>query len=64
VGASLPAAKLDDARLARTLGRMLADEDMARRCRELSRRFLPGDALQALCARLEAMVTPADEHRQ
>jgi rhamnosyltransferase subunit B len=55
VGASLPAAKLDDVRLARTLGRMLADEDMAGRCRELSRRFASDDALQGLCARLEAL---------
>jgi rhamnosyltransferase subunit B len=55
VGASLPASKLDDVRLARTLGRMLADEDMAGRCHELSRRFLPGDALQGLCTRLEAL---------
>ena len=65
-GASLPASKLDDARLVRTLGRMLADEGMAGRCRELSRRFLPGDALQALCVRLEALDAgqPTDERRQ
>jgi rhamnosyltransferase subunit B len=64
VGASLPAAKLDDVRLARTLGRMLADEGMAGRCRELSRRFLPGNVLQALCSRLEMLAGATDERGQ
>lgn len=68
-GAGLPAAKLDDARLARTLERMLADDGLAGRCLEISRRFAPGQALGGLCARLEALAADtlrlsADEPRQ
>jgi hypothetical protein len=40
---------------ARTLRQMLADEGLAGRCREISRRFAPGQALGGLCARLEAL---------
>jgi rhamnosyltransferase subunit B len=55
VGAGLPAAKIDDARLARTLRQMLADDRLTGRCREISRRFASGQPLQGLCARLEAL---------
>jgi rhamnosyltransferase subunit B len=54
-GAGLPAAKLDDASMARTLRQMLADDGLACRCLEISRRFAPSEALQGLCARLEAL---------
>jgi rhamnosyltransferase subunit B len=54
-GSGLPASRLDDARLARTLRQMLADEGLAGRCREISRRFAPGQALGGLCARLEVL---------
>jgi rhamnosyltransferase subunit B len=61
VGASVPASRLDTARMARTLGRILGDEVLARRCREISRRFAPEQALQGLCARLEALATSSAE---
>jgi len=55
VGAGLPAARLDDARLERALRQLLADEGMAGRCLDVTRRFAPGQALEGLCARLEAL---------
>jgi rhamnosyltransferase subunit B len=63
-GASLPARTLDAARMARTLHRVLGDETLARRCREIGRQFAPGQALQGLCARLEALALSSDEHGQ
>jgi rhamnosyltransferase subunit B len=55
VGASLPASRLDAARLARALESLLANEELDLRCREISRRVAPGAALQQLCVRLEAL---------
>ena len=61
-GASLPSGKLNTARLARTLQHLLGDEALARRCRELSRRVqAPEQALQDLCARLEALAASSTE---
>jgi rhamnosyltransferase subunit B len=57
VGAALPAAKLGDARLAGALAALLDDPQLARRCRETSLRFDPGQALAGLCARLEALAS-------
>jgi rhamnosyltransferase subunit B len=54
-GAGLPASRLDTARLARTLHRLLGDAALARRCRDIGLRFVSGQALQDLCARLEAL---------
>jgi rhamnosyltransferase subunit B len=56
VGASLPASRLDDARLAQALAALLDDPDLAQRCRETSLRFGPGPAMQALCTELEGLV--------
>jgi rhamnosyltransferase subunit B len=65
VGGSLPAAKLSDARLAQALVALLDDPELARRCREASLRFAPGQAMQALCARLEGLAQPrTDESGQ
>jgi rhamnosyltransferase subunit B len=55
VGAGLPAAKLDDAALARELGRLLGDDAVGRRCREIGRRFAPAGAWDGLCTRLESL---------
>jgi rhamnosyltransferase subunit B len=55
VGASLPASRLDTARLARALQSLLANEEVDLRCREISRRVAPGEALQQLCVRLEEL---------
>jgi rhamnosyltransferase subunit B len=61
-GTSLPASRLNTARLARTLRQLLGDEALARRCRELSRRLqAPEQALQDLCARLEALAAASTE---
>ena len=56
-GASLRARTLDAARLARTLHRLLGDDTLAGRCRDISRPFAPEQALRGLCARLEALAT-------
>jgi rhamnosyltransferase subunit B len=57
VGGSLPASKLNDARLAQALGALLDDPELVRRCRETSLRFDLGQALAGLCARLEALAS-------
>jgi rhamnosyltransferase subunit B len=57
VGAGLPASRLDDRRLTQALRQLLGDEELAQRCREASRRFAAGPALDGLCARLEALAT-------
>jgi rhamnosyltransferase subunit B len=60
VGACLRARPLDAARLVRTLARVLGDEALARRCRELSARLqAPEQALAGLSARLEALAAPS-----
>lgn len=59
VGASLPAAKLDEGRLRQALAAILEDDGVARRAREVAQRFAPGQALQDLCTRLEGMAATA-----
>ena len=60
-GASLRARSLDATRLARTLQRLLGDEALARRCAALGQGCAPEDALQGLCARLEALAMVSSE---
>jgi rhamnosyltransferase subunit B len=60
-GASLPAWRLNDARLAQALQQLLGDEALPRRCRDLSQRFAPEPTLQGLCARLEALALSSAE---
>jgi rhamnosyltransferase subunit B len=55
VGASLPAARLDSARLASALGQLTGHEQVKQRCREVSARFDGSDPMRALTARLEAL---------
>jgi rhamnosyltransferase subunit B len=54
-GAGLPASKLDAARLARMLERQLGDGELPARCAAIARHFAPGQAMQDLCVRLEAL---------
>jgi rhamnosyltransferase subunit B len=54
-GGSLPATKLDDARLTKVLQTILGNRDLAGRARGLAQRFAPEQALQDLCTRLEAL---------
>ena len=60
-GASLRARSLDATRLARTLQRLLGDDALARRCGAISQGCAPEDALQGLCARLEALAMVSSE---
>jgi rhamnosyltransferase subunit B len=60
VGASLPASRLDAARLRQALQGMLADASLARRGRDVARRFAPGQALQDLCATLDTLAAAAN----
>jgi rhamnosyltransferase subunit B len=57
VGASLPASKLDDARLARAIGQLVGNDAVRERCAAVSRRFAPGQALRGLCVRLETLMS-------
>jgi rhamnosyltransferase subunit B len=54
VGASLPAARLNDARLARTLAAMLAAPGLDGRTRAVAARFAPAPGMDAMCAALDA----------
>ncbi|WP_296948330.1 nucleotide disphospho-sugar-binding domain-containing protein [uncultured Massilia sp.] len=54
-GAGLPAARVDAARLARALARLLDDPAVAQRCRAVAARFDGRDAAAALAARLETL---------
>lgn len=54
VGASLPAARLNDARLARTLAATLAAPGLDGRTRAVAARFQPGSGIDRMCAALEA----------
>jgi rhamnosyltransferase subunit B len=60
VGASLPASKLDAARLGQVLQGMLGDGSLPGHAREVARRFAPRQALQGLCAHLETLAAPAN----
>jgi rhamnosyltransferase subunit B len=55
VGATLPAARLDAARLTRVLDTVLHDAALAERCRAVRGRSDSASALQGLCARLEGL---------
>jgi rhamnosyltransferase subunit B len=60
VGASLPAARLDSALLARALGQLTGSEQLRQRCREVGARFDGSDPMAALTARLEALADGRD----
>jgi rhamnosyltransferase subunit B len=60
VGGSLPASKLDEARLTRALQSILGDEALARRGHDIVQRFAPGQALRDLCTRIEALAATPD----
>jgi len=55
VGASLRANRVNAARLAQALGRLVGNRDIDARCRETRARFDGAGPMQALCARLEAL---------
>lgn len=53
VGASLPAARLDERRLVRALGGLLAAPGLEERTRAVARRFGPGAGIDGMCDALE-----------
>lgn len=53
VGASLPAARLDEGRLVRTLGALLAAPGLDERTRAVAGRFQPGTGIERMCGALE-----------
>ena len=54
VGASLTAARLNEARLVRALGGLLAQPGLAARTRAVAGRFVAGEGMARVCAALEA----------
>ena len=54
VGASLTAARLNEARLVRALGGLLAQPGLAERTRAVAGRFVAGEGMARVCAALEA----------
>jgi len=55
VGASLPAARVSESRLAAVLGRLVGNADLARQCGQVAARFAGGDPMRALRERLETL---------
>lgn len=58
-GLVLPAARLDAARLERSLGRLLSSAEIAAQCESAALRFGAGDALASVCAALANLPLPS-----
>jgi rhamnosyltransferase subunit B len=56
-GASLPAARLNERRLARALGSLLAAPGLAQRTRAVAGRFQPDAGIGRMCDALEGLAT-------
>ncbi|WP_229217286.1 nucleotide disphospho-sugar-binding domain-containing protein [Massilia forsythiae] len=56
VGASLAASRVDGTRMARVLGQVVGNAEVARRCAAVAARFGTHDPLQSLCRGLDALV--------
>lgn len=62
-GLVLPAARLDAARLERSLGRLLSSADIMAQCESVALRFGEGAAIDAVCAALAALPLPSSFNR-